>query len=146
MKKILLVSILLISSILITTPIGYAGEPGPGAGPGERLVGPTIDAIIGIRPTSIPNGCSDVVLSGICNGQPFAISKPCILPGDLTTTLGDYLVGQRIPLTDIPTICNPKLGQELMIVGVKNFVNTGYNDPGAGQAIADVVLMFVESK
>jgi hypothetical protein len=146
MKKILIVSILLIPLMLV--PIAFAGEPGPGAGPGERLVGPTIDGVLGI----INNSSSgiDVSVSGICNGQPFAVTLYDYLPNvDLSAVDASQLIGWRVATAYYPQIagiCNSKPGLEFMITAVKQFNKYTVNDEPYRQITAEVTIMFVEAQ
>ena len=146
MKKTLLVSILLIPLMLV--PIAFAGEPGTGAGAGERLVGPTIDAVLGIINNA--SGGIDVSFSGICNGQLFTVTLQNYRPNiNLAGIPADWLVGQRVSTayySDIAGICNPKPGLEFMIVDVKKFNKYIDNYPPVGQITAEVTIMFVETQ
>ena len=146
MKKILIVSILLIPLMLI--PIAFAGEPGIGAGAGERLVGPTIDGILGIINSS--TGDIDVSVSGICNGQLFTVTLNNYMGASVNLSLIDagQLPGWRIATVYYPQIagiCNPKPGLEFMITAVKKFNKYTDNYPPIGQIIAEVTIMLVEA-
>lgn len=151
MKKTIIVSILLIPLILI--PIAFAGEPGPGAGAGERLVGPTIDAILGIINSPLPaprvGVGMDVSISGICNGQLFTVTLPDYRDNiDLSTVTAEQLIGYRVAAADYPDIagiCNPKPGLEFMIIDVKKFNNYSSNPAPFRQITAEVTIMFVEA-
>jgi hypothetical protein len=143
MKKTLLVSILLIPFMLI--PIAFAGEPGPGAGPGEKLVAPTVHATLGMVTNPLGNGVLDIVILGTCKKQPFSLYIPDFFGGgyaDLSLITADTIKGWRVSSFTVPevaTICNTrKPRQELMIVDVKDFINTNE------QILAEVTIMFVE--
>ena len=148
MKKTLVVSIFLICLMLILSPSGFAGEPGPGVEAGERLVGPTIDGVLGIINNS--TGGIDVSIAGICNGQNFTAALLNYLPNiDLTTVVASNLIGWRVDTDHFPEvagICNPKPGLEFMIVDAKNFANYSNNPSPIRQVIAQVTIMFVEAK
>jgi hypothetical protein len=151
MKKIFIVSILLIPLMLFS--IGFAAEPGPGAGAGERLVGPTINAVLGIinTPLIAPRvGVGmDVSVSGICNGQLFTVTLPDYLDNiDLSTVTVEELIGWRVATAyypDIAGICNSKPGLEFMIIDVKKFNNYSSNPAPYRQITAEVTIMFVEA-
>jgi hypothetical protein len=121
MKKILLLSILLFSLMLIVVPVGYAGNPGP-PGQGWKFVGPAIEGTI----TFIP-GCNVgefiAIFSGHCLGIKFALGPYTILGNleDMTPELVEYQtlgqVGDQIPLECAPR----KSGTEVRISNVTDF-------------------------
>jgi hypothetical protein len=146
MKKILVVGILLIPLMLI--PIAFAGEPGPDPGAGYRLVGPSVDAVLGIINSS--SGDVDVSLSGICNGQLFTLTLENFksAPINLATVTVANIIGERAATAYFPQIaelCNPKPGLEFMIIDVKKFNKYIVHYPPIGQITADVTIMFVEA-
>jgi hypothetical protein len=134
--------------MLISTQIAFAGEPGPGAGPGEKLVGPTVNATLGmvaIPPYPLGTGVLDIVILGTCKKQPFSLSILDFFGGgpvNLSLITADTIKGWRISSFSYPevaTICNTKKPrQELTIVDVKDFFNTNE------QILAEVTIMFVE--
>jgi hypothetical protein len=146
MKKTLLVSILLISCMLISTQIAFAGEPGPGITPDEHLVGPAIDAVLGLMPGLTELDGTDIVFRGECQHHPFSGFVPGYLgPIDLSMVTANNLIGWRVNLVSFPEIviiCDPKKGPrtEFIIVEVEKF---NYY-PDASLVIAEVKLMFVE--
>ena len=135
---------------LAMTPFGYCGEGQP-PGDNERLVGPSIDALLVLKHTHRVSGSCyknedgyiEGILMGICNGVPFAIEGTCAntftLPGDLNSYTQEFLTYMRFPA---PGTCNPKPGQTLIVVTVKEF----YNSLELEEVTAKVVLMFVEVK
>jgi hypothetical protein len=132
MKKILLMSVLLFSLMLIVVPVGFAGEPPL---PGESVVGPTMDGVVWITPSL--SGYIDGVFLGNCNGKPFVIYGQ--LPGSMPTEAWQ-LVNYRID-NHGPAGCRSALGgEDLIITAVKNFSNDGT------RVLADVDLKFVISK
>jgi len=150
--RLMVVAILMIIPFVIT-PFGYCGEGGPKDT--ERLVGPSIDAVLVLRHThrvsgyctSNPDGFIEGVLMGICNGNPFAIEGTCatgyILAGDLGSYTPEYLTNATTQLRlPAPNVCNPKPGQTLIVVTVKEFNKSTELD----EITARVVLMFVEPK
>ena len=146
MKKILLVSILLIPLMLIATPIGYAANPPMPPVAGERLVGPTTDGIIGIAYTPGTLGTlgnADILLWGTCNNQ--AIQYDFFTPnvGDFVSGLTeDGLLYQRF-MAPVGGFCNSSNSEkELIIVNVKKF----YKSLSSPHIIAEVTFMFIEYK
>jgi hypothetical protein len=126
MKKILLLSILLFSLMLIVVPVGYAANPGI---PSDmKFVGPAIEGTITFMP-----GCGEgefiAIFSGHCLGMKFAIGPTTILGnlGDMTPELLDLegrllgTVGDLIPLECAPR----KFGTEVRISHVTDFTNIG---------------------
>jgi len=134
MKKTLLVGILLIPLMLMTNQIAYGGGEGPAPGSTEKLVGPTIDAVLGLKDSTDSPGNVALLLSGICNGTQFSIYVPDYLPGDVAGITAGDLINRRVELTGI---CNNNIKYTLNCINVKNFFNAG------GMVIADVVIVFV---
>jgi hypothetical protein len=134
MKRMLLVILLAIPLMLLTNQIAYGGAEGPPPGSNEKLVGPTIDAVLGLKDSTDSPGNVALLLSGICNGTPFSIYDPDYLPGSVTGINAGDLINRRVELTGI---CNNNAKYTLNCINVKNFVNAG------GMVIADVVIVFV---
>ncbi len=132
MKKILLVTLLLIPLMLMTNQIAYGG--GEPTNPNEKIVGPSIEAVLGLKDRG--EGI-DLLLSGVCNGTPFTYYDADYLPSFVGTITPEQLVDQRL---EIVGICNSSKKSKLICVDVKNFANDG------GMVIADVVIMFVVPK
>jgi len=167
--KVLVISILLVIPLAMA-PFGYCGEGGPKDT--ERLVGPSIDAILVLNhtPCIYPNPCGgsnqpsctcthncslssdsngfvEATLLGICNGVQFSIEASCntgvVFQGDLSSITPQYLTDPTTQVRiNVPIICNPKPGQSLVIVDVKQFTKSLYLD----QVTAKVILMFIETK
>lgn len=137
MKKILIVSVLLIPLMLFTNQVAYCGGEPPTPGT-EKLVGPTIEAVIGLREINISGtDYVSLLLSGVCNGTPFTFYDADFAPGDLRSVEAGNLINYRL---DIVGICNNNNKYTLNCVDVKNFYKDG------GMAIAEVVIMFVVPK
>jgi hypothetical protein len=134
MKKIFIVSILLVPLMLMTNQIAYSGGEGPPPGLTEKFVGPTIDAVLGLRDSSTVLNYIDLLLSGICNGTPFSTYVEGYFPGSVATITEVGLINQRLTIAGI---CNNENRYELNCINVKNFANKG------GMVIADVVIVFV---
>ena len=130
MKK-MLISLLAISLILMTTHIGFAGEPGT---PGESIVGPTMDGVVWITLLSV--GTENVFL-GNCNGKPFVINIG--LESGLPTKADDMLY-YRISSAGPAGCRTADGGEDLIITAVKNFGNDGL------RVLADVDLKFILNK
>jgi hypothetical protein len=117
MKKILLISILLIPLMLITIPIGYTCNPLPPPPPGSeygRYVGPNIIGTLTFEKTV--EGY-DVIFQGHCNNIPVnfdggPIPAPpfeVISPEWLLGTCGlPYCTGYPQVLNFVSYECNPK--------------------------------------
>ena len=119
-----------------------AGEGGP-PGDGQRLVGPVIEAILGLADSTTSPGYIEGVLLGNCNGKSFEIIVPGgIYPGSVVTIhAGEWDLGGLLNLhINAPRICNPKPGALLNVVGVKKFYNSGK------YVLAELTLMFLEYK
>jgi hypothetical protein len=150
MKKMSRISVLGLLIAMLASGMALAGEPGPGAGAGERLVGPTVSAIIGIINKSVSGGI-DISFSGICNGQPFKATAPDYFQTsyvDLEKITPDQLIGWRLATANFPQValnCNSKPGLEFMITAVNKFYNYSTLPEPNRQIIADVTIMFVES-
>ena len=116
---------------MLVSGMALAGEPGPGAGPGERLVGPTVSATVGIINNSA--GGLDISFTGICNGMPFTSTAPDYFgaPVNLAGITADQLIGWRLSTANFPEValnCNSKrLGLEFMITAVNKFYNYSIN-------------------
>jgi|MudIll2142460700_1097286.scaffolds.fasta_scaffold00234_6 hypothetical protein len=136
MKKTLLVGILLIPLMLMTNQIAYGGGEGPAPGSTEKLVGPTIDAVLGLINSTVAPGYVALLLSGICNGTPFSVYDPDYLPGDVEGINAGDLINQRV---EISGICNNNTKYVLNCINVKNFAKADDNS----MIIADVVIVFV---
>ena len=140
MKKILLVSILLIPLMLAGNEMAYAGgEPGGRV----SIIGPTMDGVVWLTPPSIYQGCIDGVFLGNCNGKPFAIERLGVFCGNL----GDVVAAGQNGLLNFvlldagPVGCRSiSGGEDLIITAVKNF------SKGETQVLADVDLKFVIPK
>ena len=156
-SRVLIISILFIIPLAMA-PFGYCGEP-PNSNT-EKLVGPSIDAVLVLRHTPYnPSNCNthidgmiEALLFGICNGNPFQLEYSCgstppmALPGNLAQVVEDptYLTDPtrgQLKL-GVPAICNPKPGQSLVVVDVKEYEYSSYFD----QFVAKVTLMFVEPR
>jgi hypothetical protein len=138
MKKILLVSILLIPLMLIGNQIAYAGGESPL--PGESVIGPTMDGIVWLTPLAILDCqvCLAGVFLGNCNGKPFVIDRD--IPGSIDTVTPGNFIDFRILNAGPPGCRSPGGGEELIITAVKNF------DKNSERVLADVDLKFVISK
>jgi hypothetical protein len=142
MKKILLLSILLFSLMLIVVPVGYAGNPPPPP-PTMKFVGPAIEGRITIMP-----GCYEgefiATFSGHCPDIQFAIG-PISYLGDLEAVTPELLEGQTLGFVgdQIPLECAPRkggYGTEVKIFNVTHFTRIG------NLIIAHVVAKFLVTK
>lgn len=128
MKKILLLSVLLFSLMLIVVPVGYAGNPPPPP-PDMKFVGPAIEGTIMIMP-----GCNQgefiATFFGHCPGIPFAIGPNSYL-GDFEAVTPELLEGQNLGYVgdQIPLECAPRkgggYGTEVKIFHVTHFTKIG---------------------
>jgi hypothetical protein len=137
--------VLFVVSVCFFSP-AQAGEGGP-PGDNERLVGPVIEAILGLADSPPPSGSSfgsiEGVLLGTCNGTPFEIIVPAGIYFGTVATIhaGEWNQGGLLNLhINAPGICNPKPGAVLNVVGIKKFKNTGK------YVLAEITLMFLEPK
>jgi hypothetical protein len=127
MKKILLVSILLIPLMLIVVPIGYAGNPPP-PGPDEKFVGPAIVGTIQIQPGGSLGGFT-ATFSGQCRGTDFSIG-PFDFGASFDSVTPEILEGQTLGYAgdQIPLNCAPSKGgfdTEVRIFNVTDFKKIG---------------------
>ena len=154
--KALAISILLIIPLAMA-PFGYCGEP-PHSGT-DKLVGPSIDAVLVLRHTpynsnncvSHTDGMIEALLFGICNGQTFRLEYSCGTVGNAFSGNLAQVAADPTYITDptrgqikfgVPPICNSKPGQTLVIVDVKEYEYSPYFE----QFVAKVTLMFVEPR
>jgi hypothetical protein len=128
MKKILLVSILLIPLMLTVVPIGYAGNPPPPP-PDMKFVGPNIGGTIQITPSLCVEGWITATFSGKCECTHFTIG-PVNFGGSFDTVTPDVLEGQTLGYVgdQIPLDCATKkagYGTEVIIFNVTEFSKIG---------------------
>jgi len=146
--------------MLFTTQTSYAGNPWPPEA-GECLVGPVIDAIVGIAFVPLVTPCeedpeqgtmtihgTDTLIWGTCQKEPIKINLFNCGDQDFTSGLTEQSL---LYLALIPpygtSFCGKKhVDQRLVIVDVKKFYKSNlgdFNQPGP-HVIAEVKLMFVE--
>lgn len=124
MKKILLMSVLLFSLMLIVVPVGYAANPPPPSN--MKFVGPAIEGTITIMPGCNP-GEIIAIFSGHCLGMKFAIGPYSYL-GNLEDVTPELLEGQTLGYVgdQIPLGCAPrKYDTEVRIFNVTDFNKIG---------------------
>jgi len=148
MKKILLMSVLLFSLMLIATPIGFAGNPPP-PGPDQKFVGPAVVGTITITPGITPGGSSDgiqALFSGHCSGIQFTIG-PTWFGGSFDAVTPELLEGQILGYAgtenSVPLDCAPSKGgyeTQVIIYNVTHFTKIG------NVITAHVVALFLVPK
>jgi hypothetical protein len=149
MKRTLLVSILLISLMVIATPIGFSANP-PIPPTGYKFVGPAIEGDIHITPSLSTLGWVTATFVGKCGKTKFSIG-PVDFGGSFDTTTPDVLMGQTLGRLgeQIPMDCaTHKAGYdtEVRIIHVKEFreVVTSIGGNRTGSVItADIVAKYV---
>jgi hypothetical protein len=152
MKKILLVSILLIPLMLITTPMTYAGEPPPCGTSGWILMGPPVvgTLVIDYKSGADPYITNSYDFSGCCADCFGRCNSSCnvriyfektlnVLPEEITAgQLLNYNVTARGPKN-----CFSKQGGEDLVI--MNVLKLDYKDidrDGMLEAVADIVMFY----
>jgi hypothetical protein len=154
MKKTSLVSILLISLMAITIPVGYAGEPPPCSN-GYALIGPPVVGTVVIKYLSgtdpyyllsyvFKGCCADCFQGssgGSCSKATIQFEKTLnILPEDF---LPEYIQNYNV-IGFGPKRCYSKNGgEDLVVTEILKFDNTTDIDgDGKIEAVADIVMFY----
>jgi hypothetical protein len=142
MKKILLVSVFLFSLMLISVPIGFAGNP-PTPGTDQKFVGPAVVGTITITPGGSLNGVV-ATFFGHCSGLQFIIPTTDF-GGSFDDVTAEYLEGWPLGSAgiQIPSDCAPSKGgyeSQAIIYNVTHFTKIG------NVITAHVVALFLVPK